>query len=111
MALPRLFPSSLVILPAMPVVRTLTGDLPPEGVGSTLIHEHLVVDVRLPNERGEGYADDLDTIVSPMLDHLRDVREQGVRTIVDCTPTDVGQHLDAYRAIAARTGLNVVAAV
>jgi phosphotriesterase-related protein len=93
------------------VVRTLTGDVAPDELGVTLIHEHLVVDVRLPAERGPGYEDDLDTIVGPMLGHLAAVRNQGVRTVVDCTPTDVGQHLEAYRAVAARTGLRVVAAV
>lgn len=92
------------------IVRTLGGDLLPEQLGVTLIHEHLVVDVRKPGER-DGYAEDLETIVAGTLEHLRAVRAQGVRTIVDCTPTDVGQHLPAYRAIAERTGLNVVAAV
>jgi phosphotriesterase-related protein len=94
----------------MAVVRTLGGDVAPEALGVTLIHEHLVVDVRLPTER-DGYRDDLETIVAPMVEHLAAVREQGVSTVVDCTPTDVGQHLDAYRAVAARTGLRVVAAV
>jgi phosphotriesterase-related protein len=95
----------------MALVRTISGDITPEQLGTTLIHEHLVVDVRLPEERGAGYADGLEAIVGPMLDHLRVVRDQGVRTIVDCTPTDVGQHLEAYRAVAERTGLQVVAAV
>jgi phosphotriesterase-related protein len=94
----------------MPIVRTLAGDIAPERLGITLIHEHLVVDVRRP-EQSDGYHDDLETIVAPMLDHLRAVHQQGVQTVVDCTPTDVGQHLDAYRAVAERTGLQVVAAV
>jgi phosphotriesterase-related protein len=95
----------------MTIVRTLGGDLPPAALGPTLIHEHLVVDIRRPSERPAGYVDDLATIVAPMLDHLRAVHAQGIRTIVDCTPTDLGQHRDAYRAIAAGTGLQVVAAV
>jgi phosphotriesterase-related protein len=67
--------------------------------------------VRRPEERGVGYVDDLETIVGPMLVHMRALRAQGVRTVVDCTPTDVGQHLEAYRAVAERTGLQIVAAV
>jgi phosphotriesterase-related protein len=94
----------------MAIIRTLGGDIAPEQLGVTLIHEHLVVDVRPPAE-SDGYREDLETIVVPMLEHLRAVRAQGVRTVVDCTPTDVGQHLDAYRAVAERTGLQVVAAV
>ena len=52
-----------------------------------------------------------EAIVGPMLPHMRDLRGQGVATIVDCTPTDLGQHMAAYRAVAERTGLRVVAAV
>src|SRR5690348_3034569 len=55
----------------MAIVRTLGGDLAPEALGPTLIHEHLVVDVRRPEERGAGYVDDLETIVGPMLEHMR----------------------------------------
>jgi phosphotriesterase-related protein len=107
----------------MPIVRTVLGDVPPSRLGVTLIHEHLVVDVRPPagigcrvpaggwgGVRPPEYADDLETIVGPMLPHLRAVREQGVRTVVDCTPTDLGRHPLAYRTVAERTGLHVVMA-
>ena len=52
----------------MPIVRTLGGDIAPEQLGVTLIPEHLVVDVRPPAER-DGYGDDRQTIVAPMLEH------------------------------------------
>ena len=45
----------------MPIVRTLGGDLPPAALSPTLIHEHLVVDVRLPSARPPAYADDLES--------------------------------------------------
>jgi phosphotriesterase-related protein len=93
----------------MPVVRTVLGDLSPDRIGPTLIHEHLVVDVRKPPSAG--YPDELEAIVEPMLPHLTDLRERhGIRTVVDCTPTDLGRHPLAYRTVAERTGLNVVMA-
>jgi len=96
----------------MTIIRTLQGDVPPEDLGLTLMHEHLVVDVRLPQQRpSDGYEEDLESIIAPMLGHLRRVREAGVRTIVDCTPTNVGQYREAYLAVAERTGLTVVSAV
>jgi phosphotriesterase-related protein len=94
----------------MPIVRTVLGDVPPSELGVTLIHEHLVVDVRPPSTRPADYQDDLETIVGPMLPHLRALREQGVGTVVDCTPTDLGRHPLAYRTVAERTGLRVVMA-
>jgi phosphotriesterase-related protein len=94
----------------MPIVRTVLGDVSPADLGVTLIHEHLVVDVRVPSTRPPDYADDLEAIVGPMLPHMRALREQGVRTVVDCTPTDLGRHPAAYRAVAERAGLRVVMA-
>jgi phosphotriesterase-related protein len=94
----------------MPIVRTVLGDVSPSDLGVTLVHEHLVVDVRVPSTRPEGYADDLEGIVGPMLPHMLALRQQGVRTVVDCTPTDLGRHPAAYRALAERTGLRVVMA-
>ena len=44
----------------MATVRTVQGDIPADELGVTLIHEHLVVDVRPPTERAAGYPDDLD---------------------------------------------------
>ena len=95
----------------MAIVRSLGGDIPAATLGPTLIHEHLVVDLRIPSARPADYADDVETIVGPMIEHLRAVYNQGIRAIVDCTPSDLGQHRTAYRAVAARTGLHVIAAV
>jgi phosphotriesterase-related protein len=92
----------------MPIVRTVLGDVAPDQLGVTLIHEHLVVDVRKPPSAG--YADDLEGIVGPMLPHLAGLRAHGVRSVVDCTPTDLGRHPQAYRAVSERTGLHVVMA-
>lgn len=92
-------------------VNTLEGPVPATALGATLIHEHLVVDVRVPTARPAGYDDDLEAIVGPMVEHLRAVRARGIHTIVECTPTDLGQHLPAYRAVVERTGLRVVYAV
>ncbi len=88
-------------------VRTVLGDVAPTDLGQVLIHEHLVVDVR---QRHAGYADDAETIAAGMLDHLSDVRDLGVRTIVDCTPTHLGRHEAAYRLAAMRLGIHVVMA-
>ena len=96
---------------SMAIVQTIVGPIPAAELGVTLIHEHLVVDVRVPTDPPTAYTDDLEAIVGPMVEHLRAVRELGVRTVVDCTPTDLGQHLAAYRAIAERTGLQVLYAV
>jgi phosphotriesterase-related protein len=92
----------------MPVVRTVLGDVAPDALGATLVHEHLVVDVRKPPSAG--YADDLEGIVGPMVSHLAGLSEYGIRCVVDCTPTDLGRHPQAYRTVSERTGLHVVMA-
>ena len=89
----------------MGIIRTVLGDIAPESLGPTLTHEHLVVDLRRCHP---GYADALSAIVDPMLPHLAVVREQGIRTLVECTPTHLGRHAEAYRELSRQSGLNVV---
>ena len=91
----------------MALIRTVLGDIPPESLGPTLTHEHLVVDLRRPHP---GYADTLPAIADQMLPHLELVREQGIRTIVECTPTHLGRHVEAYCDLSRRSGLHVVMA-
>lgn len=91
----------------MASVQGVLGPIEATDLGVTLIHEHLVVDVR---QRHTGYPDDRAAIVAPMLDDMRRLRDLGVRTLVDCTPTHLGRDLNAYREVARATGLQVIAA-
>jgi phosphotriesterase-related protein len=90
-------------------IRTVTGDLPAEQVGLTLIHEHLYTDLRplktreeVPVPEGEVRA-----AVTPL---LAEAREAGVTLLVECTPPGIGRTPLLYRRLSEESGVRVVAA-
>jgi len=91
------------------LIRTVLGDIDPPALGVTLMHEHLVTDMRPEWERGPA-TPPLDAVRAGIAAHLRDLRGLGVTTLVECTPTIMGRDLAAYRALSGASGLQVVAA-
>lgn len=89
-----------------PHVMTVAGPIPPDRLGFTLPHEHTSCSVeQLPaREQAYDFTPDLDLVV----DELRDARRRGAATIVDVTSDGLGRDPLWLRAIASRTGLNVV---
>ena len=73
-----------------PHVMTVTGPMPPAGLGLTLVHEHVMVDFigadRVSRDRYEA-----DEVVNVALPHLQKARELGCRTLVECTPAYLGR--------------------
>ena len=116
-----------------PTVMTVTGPVPGDALGITLIHEHLLFDgdwhhqpldpaeqpigetpLRLETvgwARKYGYAH-LDNShrldVDEAADEAAEFAGKGGRTVVDVTPIGLGRDPAALVAIARRTGLNVL---
>jgi phosphotriesterase-related protein len=89
-------------------VRTITGDVAPEELGITLIHEHLLVD--WGELRGiPKAAFDLGEMVERMVAAVQALRAAGGSALVDCTPIGTGRYADLMAEVAARTGLKIVA--
>ena len=90
-------------------VQTVTGPVAPDDLGITLMHEHVVADLRPPSERVPGDYDRADAVATA-LPHLKTLREAGCRTLVDPTPIHIGRDPEALRTLAERAGLNIVCA-
>lgn len=91
----------------MGFVRTLLGDIPPEEMGFTLAHEHIVCRPPYWAQRGES-----DLLLDDPERSRREVQEfygRGGRTIVDATAVDYGRDVEAVAEISQSTGVNVIA--
>jgi predicted metal-dependent phosphotriesterase family hydrolase len=90
-------------------VQTVNGAILASELGVTLMHEHIITDLRDPAERRpEDYH--RDEAVRVALPHLEEVREAGCRTLVEITPIHIGRDPEALRTLAAKSGLNIICA-
>lgn len=88
-------------------VQTVTGPVAASQIGLTLMHEHVVTDLRdLPDRRAEDY--DRTDAVETCLPFLQALRAAGAQTLVEPTPLHIGRDLEALRELSLRTGLRII---
>lgn len=75
--------------------------------GTILPHEHIFVDLRTPDQPGQGEAETGD-LVRLMAPELVRACEAGVAALVECTPVGVGRHPDAVVAVARAADFPVI---
>jgi phosphotriesterase-related protein len=88
---------------AVPVVRTVEGDVPGTELGVCDAHDHLFI--RSPRLPGQELAD-----ARAAEEQLRAFAEYGGRSLVQWTPHGMGRHSGALVEFARRTGVRLVAA-
>lgn len=90
-----------------PEIMTVTGPVHAGAIGNTLIHEHILVDFI-----GAGQINpnrwQQEEVVAKVLPHLKEVKDAGCRTFIDCTPNYLGRDVVLLRRLAALSGLNIV---
>lgn len=88
-------------------VQTVTGPVPPEDLGVVLTHEHILVDFigadKLSRDRY-----DPDEVFRTALPHLRQVRDRGCRTLVECTPMFLGRDPVLLRRLSEASGVLLI---
>lgn len=88
--------------------RTLTGDVPPDKLGTTLIHEHLCVDWGEMVGRPKVLDFDFEEMVSRMVGKMEALYASGFSSLVECTPIGCGRYLDLFKEVARRGPINII---
>ncbi len=91
-------------------INTVTGRVSPEDLGTTLVHEHLLI----------GYPGwGMDALAPPFrraealargVDRMQELRQLGVATFLDPCPMDLGRDVEFMAEVSERSGMNVVCA-
>ncbi|HVW41806.1 MAG TPA: hypothetical protein VHC18_10695 [Amycolatopsis sp.] len=90
-------------------VMTVTGPVPAESLGMTLMHEHVLISMpgdHLDPASTWSRAQCVDTAVTRM----RELLEVGVRTFVDPCPVELGRDPVLLREVSERSGMQIVCA-
>ncbi|MFC0264747.1 phosphotriesterase family protein [Fontibacter flavus] len=83
---------------------TVEGDIKPDAMGITLIHEHVLVDFIGADSTGF-HRWDKDEVVSFLTPYIEDAKKRGVRTMVECTPSFLGKDPELLKMLSEKTGM------
>jgi phosphotriesterase-related protein len=90
-----------------PQVMTVLGPIPPERMGTTLPHEHVLVDFigAAQTSRARYSAQEAFDVALP---HLLRVKDLGCSTLVECTPAYLGRDPALLKRLAVASGLQII---
>jgi phosphotriesterase-related protein len=96
----------------MPKVATVRGEVDTASLGQTLMHEHIVnITADIEKEYPDlSWPDGKDAVVRSVAETLREVKEHGIDTVVDCTAFGHGRDIEAVRRINEEVDINIIAA-
>ena len=100
-------PALLAADAASPLVHTVRGPLDPGGMGVTLPHEHVLVDF-IGAEKASRDRYDPEEVFRVALPRLKDLKEKGCATLLECTPAYLGRDPRLLRRLSEASGLNIL---
>lgn len=92
------------------MVETVTGAIPIENMGKTLVHEHFIYGY--PGYQGDvtlGRFDEEESL-KQAIESARKIMSYGVKTVVDPTPNECGRNPLFLKKISDATGLQIICA-
>lgn len=91
----------------MSKIRTVLGDIPPEKLGPTLSHEHILCDFvgayRISKDRYN-----LQEVFDVMLPYLKEIRQLGITGFVDCTPAYIGRDEELLAKLSEASNIHIL---
>jgi phosphotriesterase-related protein len=94
----------------MAKINTVLGTITPDQMGITLMHEHMVLAYPGWDLDALGHEFELSDLARICADALGEVKKYGVKTVVDASPVDLWRNVELSRAVAEKTGLNIICA-
>jgi phosphotriesterase-related protein len=91
-------------------IATVTGSITPAEMGRTLVHEHVVTG--LPGWESDSLAPGYTRreLVARGKDRIAELQAEGIRTIVDPCPADLGRDVELSAELSQATGFPIIAA-
>jgi phosphotriesterase-related protein len=94
----------------MTKVNTVLGVIHADQMGPTLMHEHMVLAYPGWDLDALSKHFELDELAEICAKALGEVRGYGVKTVLDATPSDLWRNVELDKAVADKTGLNIICA-
>jgi len=88
-------------------INTINGPLETDSLGTTLIHEHFLVDF-IGADKTSFDRWNRDAVVKKVLPFLLEAKRAGVKSFFDCTPNFLGRDVLLLKQLASKSGLNII---
>lgn len=88
----------------MPIIRTVRGDISPQQLGVTYLHEHLIGQSLKPDGDPDLVLDSEDAAIA----ELRLFHNAGGRAVVEMSPQDYGRNPEALRRLSEATDVHLI---
>lgn len=89
------------------VIQTVLGPIDAAQMGTTLVHEHVLVDF-IGAEKVSRSRYDAAEAFRTILPHLRELHGRGCRTLIECTPAYLGRDPILLRRLSEASGLHIL---
>lgn len=89
------------------IIMTVNGPLASSELGTTLPHEHFLVDFIGADSTGF-HRWNKDTVMSLVLPFLIEAKKAGVESIIECTPAYLGRDPELLQRLSEASGLNII---
>jgi phosphotriesterase-related protein len=90
-----------------PEIMTVLGPVSASKMGTTLSHEHILVDFIGADSTGY-HRWDKQAVIDKALPFLEALQANGCRTFMECTPAYLGRDPELMKSLALKTGLNIL---
>jgi phosphotriesterase-related protein len=88
-------------------INTINGRVSVRELGTSLIHEHFLVDF-IGSDKISFDRWDRDQVLAKVVPYALEAKQAGVKSIFDCTPNFLGRDIGLLKMISNRTGLTLV---
>ena len=90
------------------MINTVTGPVSSDDLGGVLAHEHIYFGY--PGYQGDASCNVWDEerffgVIEPV---IAEIKAQGIRTVVDATPNDMGRNPELLKKVSERCGINII---
>jgi phosphotriesterase-related protein len=89
------------------VIMTVNGPIPSEKMGTSLIHEHILVDFIGADSISDNRWDK-SKVIDKSFPYLKQIKDLGCQTFVECTPAFLGRDPLLLKSLSDSTGLNII---
>lgn len=91
----------------MGYINTVLGKISGEALGKTLIHEHIIVCDWNMRQNIPRWMD-RHALVAKAVEFLQEAYDGGIRSLVDCTPFNLGRDVDLIKEVSEKAQINII---